>query len=225
MIAPIGMGVGGETLNINADTAAGAIAASIGAKRLLMLTDIEGVLNKQGKLIPEMTASQARLYIADGTIRGGMILKIETRLEAVAAASKAPSSTAACTPAARAVHRIWSGDPGESRLTPATIDNRASSISAIIVTSLVKAATYGSHAEQEPAAATLPATAPIRRCAKRGVAVRPRQHPVSRRDGPVRPDRYQDARVYRWSSSASTSMPPMPCRSNTFRSTARRCAV
>ena len=73
VIAPIGMGVGGETLNINADTAAGAIAASIGAKRLLMLTDIEGVLNKQGKLIPEMTASQARLYIADGTIRGGMI--------------------------------------------------------------------------------------------------------------------------------------------------------
>jgi acetylglutamate kinase len=84
VIAPIGMGVCGETLNINADTAAGAIAASVGAKRLLMLTDVEGVLNKQGKLISEMTASQARLYIADGTIRGGMIPKIETCLEAVA---------------------------------------------------------------------------------------------------------------------------------------------
>ena len=54
------------------------------AKRLLMLTDVEGVLNKQGKLIPEMTASEARLYIADGTICGGMIPKIETCLDAVA---------------------------------------------------------------------------------------------------------------------------------------------
>ena len=84
VIAPIGMGVGGETLNINADTVAGAIAASVRAKRLLMLTDVEGVLDKEGKLIPEMTASQARAHIADGTIRGGMIPKIETCLEAVA---------------------------------------------------------------------------------------------------------------------------------------------
>jgi acetylglutamate kinase len=84
VIAPIGMGECGETLNINADTAAGAIAASVAAKRLLMLTDVEGVLDKQGKLIPEMTAGEARLYIADGTIRGGMIPKIETCLEAVA---------------------------------------------------------------------------------------------------------------------------------------------
>jgi acetylglutamate kinase len=83
VIAPIGMGVCGETLNINADTAAGAIAAAVGAKRLLMLTDVEGVLDRHGKLIPEMTASQARRYIADGTIGGGMIPKIETCLEAV----------------------------------------------------------------------------------------------------------------------------------------------
>jgi acetylglutamate kinase len=83
VIAPIGIDAGGETLNINADTAAGAIAAAVGAKRLLMLTDVEGVLDKQGTLIPEMTASQARRAIADGTIRGGMIPKIETCLAAV----------------------------------------------------------------------------------------------------------------------------------------------
>src|SRR5512134_1653689 len=85
VIAPIGVGVCGETLNINADTVAGAIAASVGAKRLLMLTDVEGVLDKQGKLVPEMTVAEARGYIDDGTIRGGMIPKIETCLGAVAA--------------------------------------------------------------------------------------------------------------------------------------------
>jgi acetylglutamate kinase len=83
VIAPIGMGVCGETLNINADTAAGAIAAAVGAKRLLMLTDVEGVLDRQGKLIPEMTVGQARRSITDGTIGGGMIPKVETCLEAV----------------------------------------------------------------------------------------------------------------------------------------------
>ena len=83
VIAPIGIGGGGETLNINADTAAGAIAGALGAKRLLMLTDVEGVLDKQGQLIAEMTVSQARRSIADGTIRGGMIPKIETCIDAV----------------------------------------------------------------------------------------------------------------------------------------------
>ncbi len=83
VIAPIGIGHSGETLNINADTAAGAIAAAVGAKRLLMLTDIEGVLDRNGKLISQMTMAEARRYIADGTIRGGMIPKIETCLEAV----------------------------------------------------------------------------------------------------------------------------------------------
>lgn len=83
VIAPIGIGTSGETLNINADTAAGAIAAACGAKRLLMLTDVAGVLDKDGTLIPEMTASEARKMIANGTISGGMIPKIETCLEAV----------------------------------------------------------------------------------------------------------------------------------------------
>ncbi|MGF1639801.1 MAG: acetylglutamate kinase [Rhodospirillales bacterium] len=83
VVAPIGMGPQGETLNVNADTAAGAIAAAIGARRLMMLTDVEGVLDKSGRLIAEMTAGEARRYIADGTIHGGMIPKIETCLEAV----------------------------------------------------------------------------------------------------------------------------------------------
>lgn len=83
VIAPIGVGAGGETLNVNADTAAGAIAAAVNARRLLMLTDVEGVLGKDGALIAQMTASEARKLTADGTIRGGMIPKIETCLDAV----------------------------------------------------------------------------------------------------------------------------------------------
>ena len=83
VIAPVGMGPAGETYNINADTAAGAIASATNAKRLLMLTDVAGVLDKSGNLIPEMTAAQVKGYIADGTISGGMIPKVETCLDAV----------------------------------------------------------------------------------------------------------------------------------------------
>jgi acetylglutamate kinase len=78
VIAPIGISKTGETLNINADTAAGAIAAALAAKRLLMLTDVEGVLDKDGKLIEKLTVSEARKGIKDGTITGGMIPKVET---------------------------------------------------------------------------------------------------------------------------------------------------
>ena len=84
VVAPVGMGPAGETYNINADTAAGAVAAATGARRLLMLTDVPGVLDKSGNLIPEMTASQVQACIADGTISGGMIPKVETCLQAVA---------------------------------------------------------------------------------------------------------------------------------------------
>jgi acetylglutamate kinase len=84
VVAPIGCGPGNETLNINADTAAGAIAAAIGARRLLLLTDVVGVLNEQGALVSEITASEAREMMAAGTIHGGMIPKVETCLEAVA---------------------------------------------------------------------------------------------------------------------------------------------
>ncbi len=83
VIAPIGTGRNGETFNINADTAAGAIAGAMSASRLLLLTDVAGVLDKDRKLIPQMTASRAKQLIADGTISGGMIPKIETCLEAV----------------------------------------------------------------------------------------------------------------------------------------------
>ena len=83
VIAPIGVGDEGETYNINADTVAGAIAAAIGATRLLLLTDVAGVLDKSRTLISEMTAAEARTYMTDGTITGGMIPKIETCIEAV----------------------------------------------------------------------------------------------------------------------------------------------
>jgi len=89
VIAPVGVGEHGETYNINADTAAGAIAGSVNASRLLMLTDVAGVLDENGVLIPELTANEARRRIADGSISGGMIPKVETCLAAVRAGAKA----------------------------------------------------------------------------------------------------------------------------------------
>ena len=83
VIAPIGLGPNGETLNINADTAAGAIAGEMDAKRLLMLTDVKGVLGEDGKLIAKMTAADARDLIKKGVIKGGMIPKVETCLDAI----------------------------------------------------------------------------------------------------------------------------------------------
>jgi acetylglutamate kinase len=83
VIAPIGVGEDGETYNINADTAAGAVAAAMKATRLLLLTDIVGVLDKEKNLVHELSVEQARALIADGTISGGMIPKIETCLDAV----------------------------------------------------------------------------------------------------------------------------------------------
>lgn len=83
VIAPIGIGSKGETYNINADTAAGAIAAALDAKRFLLLTDVPGVLDKDGELVHRMSAKQANTMIADGTIDGGMIPKVETCLSAV----------------------------------------------------------------------------------------------------------------------------------------------
>jgi len=83
VIAPVAPGRDGDTYNINADTFAGAIAGSLGAKRLLFLTDVDGVLDADKKLIPELTMRDARALIADGTISGGMIPKVETCLEAL----------------------------------------------------------------------------------------------------------------------------------------------
>ncbi|HUO99362.1 MAG TPA: acetylglutamate kinase [Rhizomicrobium sp.] len=83
VIAPVGVGKRGETFNINADTVAGSVAAAMAAERLVLLTDVEGVLDQEGKLIPRLTLREARTLIADGTISGGMIPKIETAIEAV----------------------------------------------------------------------------------------------------------------------------------------------
>jgi acetylglutamate kinase len=83
VIAPIGAGAGGETYNINADTVAGAIASAIGAARLLMLTDVTGVLDKAGDLVAELTVDKAQALCVDGTVSGGMIPKVETCIAAV----------------------------------------------------------------------------------------------------------------------------------------------
>jgi acetylglutamate kinase len=84
VIAPIGVGPSGETLNINADTFAGALASAMKAKRLMLLTDVEGVLDKQGQLIKALTTAEAQALIEDGTISGGMIPKIESCLDVIA---------------------------------------------------------------------------------------------------------------------------------------------
>ena len=83
IIAPVAPGEDGETYNVNADTFAGAIAGAMDAERLLFLTDVPGVLDKDGKLLRELTIAQARDLIADGTINGGMIPKVETCIDAL----------------------------------------------------------------------------------------------------------------------------------------------
>ena len=79
VVAPIGVSAGGETYNINADTVAGALRA----KRMLLLTDVKGVLDANGELIREMSVAQAREAIASGVATGGMIPKLETAINAV----------------------------------------------------------------------------------------------------------------------------------------------
>jgi acetylglutamate kinase len=83
VVAPIGVSETGQTLNINADTVAGALATALSAKRLLLLTDVAGVLGKDGELIREMNLAEARVAIAAGVVKGGMIPKLETAIAAV----------------------------------------------------------------------------------------------------------------------------------------------
>ncbi len=83
VIAPVGAGEDGQTYNINADTVAGAVAGALNANRLLLLTDVPGVLDKSGGLIADLSLSDIARMIADGTISGGMIPKVETCLEAI----------------------------------------------------------------------------------------------------------------------------------------------
>ncbi len=89
VIAPIGVGRNGETLNINADTFASALAARMKAKRLLLLTDVEGVLDKERRLIPELSIDEARRLIQNRAISGGMIPKVEGCIEVVEAGVEA----------------------------------------------------------------------------------------------------------------------------------------
>ncbi len=83
VIAPVGVGADGQTYNINADTVAGAVAGALGAHRLLMLTDVAGVLDHDKALIPQLTVAEVERGVASGMISGGMIPKVETCAQAV----------------------------------------------------------------------------------------------------------------------------------------------
>ena len=89
VIAPIGVSEDGETYNINADTVAGALAGALGAKRMLLLTDVAGVLDAKGELVRQMSVAEARAAIDDGVATGGMIPKLETAVAAVEAGVEA----------------------------------------------------------------------------------------------------------------------------------------
>ena len=89
VVAPIGVSESGETYNINADTVAGALAGALNAKRMLLLTDVAGVLDAKGELIRQMSLAEARAAIADGVATGGMIPKLETAIAAVEAGVEA----------------------------------------------------------------------------------------------------------------------------------------
>jgi acetylglutamate kinase len=85
VLAPLATSDSGQTFNVNADTFAGAVAGALRAKRLLLLTDVPGVLDKSKALIPDLSVQEARKLIADGTISGGMIPKVETCIYALEA--------------------------------------------------------------------------------------------------------------------------------------------
>jgi acetylglutamate kinase len=89
VVAPIGVSAEGQTYNINADTVAGALAGALSAKRMLLLTDVAGVLDKNGELIRQLTVGEAKAAIADGVATGGMIPKLETAIAAVEAGVEA----------------------------------------------------------------------------------------------------------------------------------------
>ena len=98
VIAPVGGSRGGETFNINADTVAGAIAASIRATRLYVLTDVPGVRDANGELLPAISAAQAQRLIDDGVVTGGMIPKVRMCLNAVTAGVEAATILDGTTP-------------------------------------------------------------------------------------------------------------------------------
>lgn len=89
VVAPIGVAEDGLTYNVNADTVAGAIAGALNAKRMLLLTDVEGVKGRDGQIIRQMTLAEAEALIADGTASGGMIPKLQTAMAAIRAGVEA----------------------------------------------------------------------------------------------------------------------------------------
>jgi len=89
VVAPIGVSEDGQTYNVNADTVAGALAGALGAKRMLLLTDVQGVLDKNGELIRQLTVAEAREAIENGVATGGMIPKLETAIAAAEAGVEA----------------------------------------------------------------------------------------------------------------------------------------
>ena len=89
VIAPIGVSDEGDTYNINADSAAGAVAGALKAKRMLLLTDVKGVLDKDGELIRQLSVAEAKRAIVEGVATGGMIPKLETAIAAVEAGVEA----------------------------------------------------------------------------------------------------------------------------------------
>jgi acetylglutamate kinase len=112
VIAPVGTGEDGSTYNINADTAAGAIAGALNATRLLMLTDVAGVLDTNKNLLPDLSLTQIKTLIADGTISGGMIPKVETCMEAVTQGVKAATILDGRTPHALLLELFTEGGIG-----------------------------------------------------------------------------------------------------------------
>ncbi len=119
VIAPVGVGAAGETFNINADTAAGAIAGALGATRLLMLTDVPGVLDENKRLIEELGAEDAERGIASGMIHGGMIPKVETCIAAVRAGAKAAVILDGRVPHACLLELFTAAGPGTLIRAPA----------------------------------------------------------------------------------------------------------
>jgi acetylglutamate kinase len=82
VVAPVGTDAAGDTFNVNADVAAGAIAQALGAEKLILLTDVEGVLDADGRLRARLTIDQAEAAIAEGSVKGGMIPKLECAVQA-----------------------------------------------------------------------------------------------------------------------------------------------
>ena len=112
VIAPVGAGADGQTYNINADTVAGAIAGALGATRLLMLTDVAGVLDHERRLIPEMTVADVETGIASGMITGGMIPKVENCIDAVRRGAKGAVILDGRQPHACLLELFTEGGPG-----------------------------------------------------------------------------------------------------------------